>query len=270
MARLLARPPTIAARSRKGKPIVLCLLAALIASVLPLENRVDAQSNALTTWAVSIVLPPKLVAGKMATMAVLGVDGRLAEGITVSIGDTLKLKTDKTGRASFLVPPDKSVIIASGSGNSSAALVDPSQPAGGKQTLAVAPVVSLVDQFPICGADFLEQADANRVNINDERAFVLAASPVCVVVLANPRALPGPAKNTIESSAGKWEAATTLVSLHFDSPIPPLIPGKKSKLALHVQGSDQVLRVLVENRTPGVLRFLRGDTQSLLTSGPGG
>ena len=71
MARLLARPSTIAARSRKRKPIVLCLLATLVVSVLPLENRVDAQSNALTTWAVSIVLPPKLVAGKMATLAVL-------------------------------------------------------------------------------------------------------------------------------------------------------------------------------------------------------
>src|SRR5580698_4210185 len=132
MARLLAGPSTIAARSRKRKPMVLCSLTALIASVLLLENRVDAQSNALTTWAVSIVLPPKLVAGKMATLAVLGVDGRLADGITISIGDTLKLKTDKTGRASFLVPSDNSVIIASGSGNSSAALVDP-QPPGSKQ-----------------------------------------------------------------------------------------------------------------------------------------
>lgn len=269
MARILARPSTIATRSRKRKPIVLWLLTALIASVLPLENRVDAQSNALTTWAVSIVLPPKLVAGKMATLAVLGVDGRLAEGITVSIGDTLKLKTDKTGRASFTVPDNMSVIIASGSGNSSAALVDASASLSGKQSLAVAPVVSLVDQFSICGADFLEQADANRVTINDERAFVLASSPECVVVLANPRALPGLAKITIENSAGKWEAATTLVSLHFDPPIPPLVPGKKSKLALHVQGSDQQLRVLVENRTPGVLRFLRGDTQDLLTSGAG-
>jgi hypothetical protein len=244
-----------------------CLIIATIFCAARLVTAAQVQSNSLTTWAVSIVLPPKLVTGKTATLAVLGVDGRLAEGVTITIGDTLRLKTDKTGRASFTTPSGSPVVIASGSGNSSAALVDGSQSAAEKHTLVVAPVVSLVDQFSICGADFLEQADANRVNINGERAFVLAAAPECVVVLANPRALPGPAKITIENSAGTWEANTTLVSLHFDPPIPSLVPGKKSKLALHVQGSDQQLRVLVDNRTPGVLRFLRGDTQNLLTSG---
>src|ERR1700722_6582926 len=82
------------------------------------------QSGVSTTWAVSIVLPPKLVAGKPATLAVLGVDGRLAEGITVAIGETLRLKTDKTGRATFTVPVGPSALIASGSGNSAAALID--------------------------------------------------------------------------------------------------------------------------------------------------
>src|SRR6202041_2223846 len=62
---------------------------------------VRGQSSVSTTWAVSIVLPPKLVAGKPATLAVLGVDGRLAEGIAVTIGESLHLKTDKTGRATF-------------------------------------------------------------------------------------------------------------------------------------------------------------------------
>jgi hypothetical protein len=246
-----------------------CLFIVVAICAVSLVTRVHAQSNALTTWAVSIVLPPKLVAGKTATLAVLGVDGRLAEGVTITIGETLKLKTDKTGRASFTVPSGSPVIIASGSGNSSAALVDASQFSGGNHPVVVAPVVSVLDQFSICGAEFLEQADANRVNINGERAFVLAASPECIVVLANPRALPGPGKITIENSAGKWEASTTLVSLHFDPPIPALVPGKKSKLTLHVQGSDQQLRVLVDNHTPGVLRFLRGDTQNLLTSGGG-
>jgi hypothetical protein len=55
--------------------------------------------------------------------------------------------------------------------------------------------------------------------------------------------------------------------LHFDPPLPPLVPEKRSKLALHVQGTDQALRVWAENQTPGVLRFLRGDRQEVLTSG---
>ena len=119
----------------------------------------------------------------------------------------------------------------------------------GEHAAGVAPVVSLLDQFSICGADFRGDVDANRVSINGKRAFVLASSPECIVVMANPRALPGPAKISIENPAGNWAAATTLVSLHFDPPIPPLVPEKRSKLALHVQGSDQPLRVLVENRT---------------------
>jgi hypothetical protein len=159
------------------------------------------------------------------------------------------------------------VIIASGSGNSTAALVDAEESPEETKTAAVSPIVSLLDQFSICGGHFLEQADANRVNLNGERAFVLAASPECLVVLANPRSLPGPSKIAISNSAGSWEVSTTLVSLHFDPPIPSLVPDRKSKLVLHVQGSDQQLRVLVENRTPGVIRFLGGDTQSLLTTG---
>ncbi|MGB7752516.1 MAG: hypothetical protein WCF88_13275, partial [Candidatus Acidiferrales bacterium] len=89
----------------------------------------------------------------------------------------------------------------------------------------------------------------------------------CIVVLASPRALPGPAKLSIETPGAQWTAGTTLASLHFDPPLPPLVPEKRSKLALHVQGTDQALRVWVENQTPGVLRFLRGDRQEVLTSG---
>jgi hypothetical protein len=225
------------------------------------------QSGVSTTWAVSIVLPPRLVAGKPATLAVLGVDGRLAEGIAVTIGDALHLKTDKTGRATFITPVGPSVLIASGSGNSAAALIDADAPANATQKLSVPTVVSVQDQFSICGANLVEPADANRVSLNGERAFVLAASPECVTVLANPRALPGPAKITVENAGGAWAGATTLVSLHFDPPIPALVPEKRSKLALHVQGSTDQLRVQVENRTPGVLRFVRGDVQSLTTSG---
>jgi len=266
MRHTLAMPSASRKFRRKVKAVALTLLViCLCGSTRPSSRR--AQSAASTTWAVSIVLPPKLVAGAPATLAVLGVDGRLAEGITVTIGDALRLKTDKTGRATFTTPSGSPVVIANGSGNSVAALVDAAQLPDEKQGALVPPVVSLLDQFSICGGRFVDPADANHVAINGERAFVLAASPECIVVLANPRALPGPAKVTVENSSGEWIAGSTLVSLHFDPPIPPLVPGKKSELALHVQGSDRQLRVLVENRTPGVLRFSRGDTQDLLTSG---
>jgi hypothetical protein len=258
-----------AASPTKTKAIAWALPLLIITGSMTLFEGAAArgQSGVSTTWAVSIVLPPRLVAGKPATLAVLGVDGRLAEGITVAIGETLRLKTDKTGRATFTTPVGPAVLIASGSGNSAAALIDADAASNGKQKLSVPAVVSVQDQFSICGADLIEPADTNRVNLNGERAFILAASPECVTVLANPRALPGPAKIAIDNSNGSWGAATTLVSLHFDPPIPALVPEKRSTLALHVQGSSEQLRVQVENRTPGVLRFVRGDTQSLTTSG---
>lgn len=268
--------PLSASRSRKiqssssKKPAAITWVlssAGLLSLALFVGFAAQGQSGVSTTWAVSIVLPPKLVAGKPATLAVLGVDGRLAEGIAVSIGDSPHLKTDKTGRVTFTTPVGPSVLIASGSGNSAAALIDADTPSAEKQKVSVPAVVSVQDQFSICGADLVEPADANRVNLNGERAFILAVSPECITVQANPRALPGPAKITIENSNGAWAAATTLVSLHFDPPIPALVPEKRSKLALHVQGSTDQLRVQVQNRTPGVLRFVRGDTQSLMTSG---
>jgi hypothetical protein len=226
-----------------------------------------AQSTSATTWTVSIVLPPRLVAGQPATLAVLGVDGRLANGIIVDLGKGERVQTDKTGRAFFTAPTDAPVLIVSAAGNSAAALIDAPTTGMGEQAAIVAPVVSQVDRFSVCGGGFRGDVDANRVSINGDRAFVLAASPECIVVLASPRALPGPAKLLIETPLGQWTATTTLASLHFDPPLPPLVPEKRSKLALHVQGTDQALRVWVENQTPGVLRFLRGDRQEVLTSG---
>jgi hypothetical protein len=228
---------------------------------------VRAQSTSATTWTVSIVLPPRLVAGQPATLAVLGVDGRLADGITVDVGKGQRVKTDKSGRAFFTAPTDAPVLIATAAGNSAAALIDTPAAGAGEHGSSVAPVVSRVDRFSICGGGFRGDVDANRVSINGERAFVLASSPECIVVLASPRALPGPAKLSIETPGAQWAAATTLASLHFDPPLPPLVPEKRSKLALHVQGTDQALRVWMENQTPGVLRFLRGDRQEVLTSG---
>src|ERR1700734_515081 len=76
-------------------------LQALVASP---ALRAQAQSSPVTTWAVTIVLPPKVEAGRRATLAVLGVDGRLAGGVTVQLATGQLITTDTTGRASFTVP----------------------------------------------------------------------------------------------------------------------------------------------------------------------
>ncbi len=224
-----------------------------------------------TTWAVTIILPPRLVAGKPATLAVLGVDGRLAEGVIVEVGapsgSVQRVKTDKTGRAVFETPLDASVLIAKASGGSAAALIDAQASVDAPQTISLAPVISMQDQFSVCGGTFQGDEDSNQVVLNDDPALVLAASPECLVILPGPRVIPGPAKISIQSAAAQWNLTATLVALVFDPPFPALVPEKKSHLTVHVQGSDRPLSIEAQNKTPGVLQFLRGDVQELHTSG---
>ena len=212
----------------------------------------QAQPNPYTTWTVTIVLPPRLMAGHPATLAVLGVDGKLAVGVMVTLGDGQTLTTDRTGRAVFTVPASGDYLLVKGSGASVAALIDPA---------------ATRDGFWICSAGLRGDAGADSVHINDEPALVLAASPECLVALPSQKATPGPAKILVESPGTQATASTTLVALDFDAPQPALMPEKKSRLDVRVRGSDQKLGIVVKNETPGVLRFVRGDTQELLTSG---
>ena len=98
------------------------------------------------------------------------------------------------------------------------------------------------------------------------RALILAASPACLVVLPGPKSSPGPVVVTVQTGDTQRTAASTLVTLEYDSPA-AMVPGKKTKLAVRVRGTGQSLRIVVENQTPGVLRFVRGDTQEVRTSG---
>jgi hypothetical protein len=227
----------------------------------------QAQSTPSSAWTVSIVLPPKIVAGKLATLAVIGVHGRLASGVTVTLGRDQNVITDGTGRASFTAPSDGTVLLATASGASAAALIDPPLPATVPGSISIAPIVSIKDQFSICGGGFSGDADADHVQLNGETALTLAGSPECLVVLAGPKSEPGITNASVESGGAASSGTTTLVSLNFEPPSPALIPDRKSRLVVRVEGSSQQLAIVVENQTPGVLEFLRGDTQELRTSG---
>ena len=261
-------------KSAKAMPTSFCkfvsnafLVAGLILSTLISAH---AQTATPATWYVTIVLPPKVVAGRPATLAVLGSDGRLAPNVTVVIGEGQSFKTDATGRAFFTAPARSGVMFAEASGAAAVALVDESSTSGaqsGKEELAVAPVISLKDRFSICGEGFRGDADANHVTMNGDRALVVAASPECLVVLPSPRATPGAAKLMIDSSGTPRAAKTTLVSLQFEAPQPAPMPGQRSELTVHVEGSDAPLAVTVQNETPGVLEFLKGNSQEVRTSG---
>jgi len=219
---------------------------------------------------VTIVLPPKLLAGKPATLSVFGADGRLAPNVTIGLSNGQNVKTDATGRAFFIVPTGPSVFFADGSGASAVALVDEAASSSEKTSdhmLTVAPVISLRDRFTICGADFRGDAEGNRVTMNGDRSLVVAASPECLVVLPSPRAIPGAAKLVIDSSGAQQSKTTTLVALQFEAPQPAPTPGQRSELTVHVEGSDAPLDLSVQNETPGVLEFVKGNTQQVRTSG---
>jgi hypothetical protein len=225
----------------------------------------QAPSTRLTTWTVTIVLPPRIVAGRPATLAALGVDGRLASDVKVEVGGQ-QVTTDRTGRAPFIAPPSVGYVLAEASGASSAALVDPpgNDPS---PAIAVAPAISLHDQFSICGTALHGEADGDLVKINGQLSLVLAASPECIVVLPGPKVAAGPATVSITTGDAQLTAQTSIVSLGFEAPNPALLPGKRGDLLVRAQGSEQKLRLVVENETPGVLRFLRGEAQEVVTSG---
>ena len=199
-------------------------------------------------------------------MAVLGVDGKLASDVTVEIGGGERVTTDASGRASFAVP-SANVLIAKASGSWAAALVDANLPENSKDEIWAPAIVSAREPFVICGSRFRSEADTNHVRLNGEPSLVVAASPECLSVMANSKAVPGPAQISVQTPSGQWTAQTTLVALAPEFPKPALLPGQKGRLMVREKGSEQPLRIRVENQTPGVLRFLRGDLQELSTNG---
>jgi hypothetical protein len=165
------------------------------------------------------------------------------------------------------VPATGDYLLARSSGASAAALIDPAVGASEPKATTLPAVVSMHDRFWICGAELSGEADANTVKINSQPALVMAASPICLVALPGPNAKSGPASLSIEAPGVKWSATTTLVSLEFDPPKPALKPGQRGQLVVRAEGSSQRLRIVVQNETPSVLKFVRGDVRELVTSG---
>lgn len=205
--------------------------------------------------------------GHPATLAALGVDGKLAPEVKVTLSDGETVTTDRTGRAIFNVPAAGDFLIAKGSGTSAATLIDPATAESEPKGIAVPPVVSIHDRFWICGAGLQGNADQNSVTIEGQPAAVIAASPVCLVALPSPRSKPGPASIRVDAPGVQWNATTTLVSLDFVPPNPALKPGQKGNLIVHVEGSSQRLGMTLQNQSPGVLKFLQGDLQEVVSSG---
>lgn len=250
-------------RSGSGLPALILFCAGLFSFAAAL----GAQNTPSSAPAVTIVLPSKVMAGHAATLSVLGADGKLTPGVAVELSNGQTVTTDSTGRAVFNAPPSPAVLIAHSSGVAAVALVDPATAASEPSSVSLPPVVSTDGFFRICAASLEGHADADRVTMNGQPALVLAASPECLQVLPPLHAAVGPAAISVEAPGVKWKASTTLVSLGFEPPQPTLRPGQKGTLIVRLRGSQEKLSLMIENRSPEVLHFFRGDAQQLRTSG---
>jgi hypothetical protein len=248
-----------------AKVAFLAICVVLSQSTIP-AFLAEGQTPTGRTASFEIVLPPRVVAGRPATLSTLGADRKLAGHVSVEFGNGERVETDATGRVTFTAPAP-GVLLARAGAASAATLVDPVSVASAQAEIITGPFASLHGQFPICGGGFRGDAEGDRVQINKEPGLVLGASPECIVVAPSPKTPPGSASITVEVSGAVRRGSITVVALEFRPPQPPLTPGKKGWLTLRVRGSGQRLRVLVENEAPDVVRFEKADKEEVTTSG---
>jgi hypothetical protein len=263
------RVPHPSRRLRRVRILNFAAVASLLAlSFSPARaNSAQTQAAPFSSPAITIVLPPRLMATHPATLAVFGADGKLAAGVTVALSDGESITTDRTGRAHFTAPASAKYLLVQTAGTIAATLIDPASGASEPKSATVPPFVSLRESFWLCGPGLQGDAAADSITINSHPALVLAASPECLATIAPPGVAAGPASIDVTAPGVHWTVSTTFVSLAFEAPHPALQPTQKGRLTIRVHGSRAKLDLVIENTSPDVLRFVRGDVQQVRTSG---
>jgi len=228
-----------------------------------------------------ILLPPKVVAGAQATLAVLDSQGRLLPDVTVELSGGLKVTTDVTGRALFRAPGEPGTLTVKAVGQSAATftVIVPSAESrtqtaasngapAGPVVFSYPHVMAIHDRFTLEGSGFRGAADSNHVDFNGDPCFIAAASPVSLVVLPGPQVPIGDA--TLHVTVGGMDAGKFPVSavlLEFSGPTESVDAGSTGKLVLNVHGTTEPLLVEVRNGSPGVIQLSKGNVQRVQTSG---
>lgn len=248
--------------------VVLSIASAVEAARTTQAVQSQPSHDAARLSSIEVILPPRLVAGAPATLATLGADHRLVGHVPVELENGVRVETDATGRANFITPSG-TLLIAKSGGGTAATLIDSRSVVATEGSVSVPRFAALHNRLNLCGGGFDGNAEANHVTINGEPVLVLAASPECLVVIPGAKAEPGVGKISVDSATPPRETSVTLVALDFQPPNPPLTPGEEGWLAVHTRGTDQRLHITVQNESPDVLRFVKGDVQELTTSGGG-
>lgn len=240
-----------------------------------------------------IVLPGKVVAGEMATLAVLDEAGRLVPRAAVAIaGGSDKIMTDDTGRALFSAPAQtgSGVLTARlpGGGDFTATLVSPptaAPPAGSAgahkeiahtASLAFPRRIALGDHFRLAGTGFRGDANLDHVFLGNQEALVLAASPIDLEVLPNALTPLGNTQLIVQIMGLRLATEpTTVVSIEISGPFTgarrpegaALAAREKGKMVVEVNGTSERVNVEVRNLSPDVVRLPRADDVTVTTSG---
>jgi hypothetical protein len=219
-----------------------------------------------------LLLPRRIVSGERATLAVLGVNGRLTPGAAIIFSNGDHLKTDATGRALFVAPLNPGVIYGSIEGRPgrvSTAILTPAEASTSAMEISSAPrVTSLSDRFELFGKGFCGDADANQVMIADLGALVLASSPVSLVVLPPMELPPGPAKVKVSCAKRDVPEFTVLfVGLDLQADSSPLKRGEHRALTVRVTGTTEKISLEARNLAPDVAELVGGNPVRRFSSG---
>jgi hypothetical protein len=229
-----------------------------------------------------IILPPRVIAGANATLAVLDYQGRLLPNIAVELSTGQKVTTDATGRAMFRAPdgPGKLRAVSSGGSVAASAEVLPideaeaAMPAAADRArpllgvVSYPPVLATRDRFTLEGEGFRGEADLNHVSLNGDPCLILAASLAALVVLPGERAPVGDATlHVTVAGVDAGQFPVSVVALEFSGPTEGVSAGSAGQLVLHARGSKQPLVLEVRNASPAVIELTKGNVQRLKTSG---
>ena len=220
----------------------------------------------------TIVLPPVLVAGKPATLAVLDAQGRPAANVQVSLGGGVTLTTDATGRAALTAPDAQGVLraaLADGSAATTATVIAaPAEERAGLSIELAPRILLLRDRFTIRGAGFSGIADENQVFLAGQSAAVLAASPVALVALPNPGTALGETKLVVTAAGLSATAAPmSAISLELAADKAKGAPGEVGEIHLVVRGTDRPVDFELRAEPAGRIELARGDSSRGRTSG---
>jgi hypothetical protein len=266
---------------RRSECFIVCLAFALLAAACTgtlAAQQAPKSRPAPAPWL--IVLPPKLVAGADATLAVLDYQGRLVPNIEVELSSGEKVTTDMTGRAIFpaMAAPGKLRAVTSGgkvtasieilSADNPGSQIPSDRSDAGGIAFSYPRVLATHDRFTLEGAGFRGRADLNHVTLNGDPCLILAASPAGLVVLPGAHVPVGQATLRVAvagTDAGQFPVSVVL--LEFSGPTEEVNAGSASQLVLRARGTTQPLVLEVRNASPTVIQLTKGDVQRFKTSG---